>query len=51
MKQNGVVLCYFMYIEFADFRLIFYNVDRNFMLSLDSIISIASDDNLFKSHK
>ena len=46
-----VVACYFMSREFAAFRLIFYNGNRNDMLSEASNVSIASDDDQIKAHK
>ena len=46
-----VVVLYFMSREFAAFRLIFYNGNRNDMLSVASNVSIASDDDQIQTHK
>ena len=47
----AVVACFFMSREFAAFRLIFNNGNRNYILSVASNVSIASDDDHFQAHK
>ena len=49
--EDRVVACYFMSREFAAFRLIFYNGNRNDMLLVASNVSIASDDDQIQAHK
>ena len=46
-----VVACYFMSRESAALRLIFYDGNRNDMLSVASNVSIASDDDQIQAHK
>ena len=51
LDQTEPVACYFMSREFAAFRLTFNNGNRNYILSVASNVSIASDDDQIQAHK